>query len=80
MDCTSSEFVRRSTHRKGCPREEFLLAIVSLLGFVSFSPGDEPLKLDPQQPYSDERLNPVNYDIEFLVTVTTPSKFDFCSF
>ena len=50
------------------------LAFACWFGLVAVSLADEPLKLDPQQPYSAERLNPVMYDVEFLVTVTAPYK------
>lgn len=54
--------------------KSFLLAIGCLLSFVAVSRADEALVLDPQQPYSAERLNPVTYEVEFLVTVTAPYK------
>ncbi len=34
----------------------------------------EPLRLDPNQPYSAERSNPVTYDAELVITVTAPYK------
>lgn len=50
------------------------LILVSLLCGTSFVRADNLLKLDPRQPYSAERRNPVTYDVEFLVTVTAPAK------
>ena len=50
------------------------LAIVCCLSLLAVSRADEPLKLDPQQPYSAERSNPVTYDVEFQVVVTAPYK------
>lgn len=44
------------------------------LSVVAVLRADEPPKLDPRQPYTAERFNPVTYDIEFLVTVTAPYK------
>ena len=52
----------------------FSLAIVCCLSLLSESRADEPVKLDPQQPYSAERSNPVTYDVEFQVIVTAPYK------
>lgn len=51
-----------------------LLTIIGCLNLVAVTRADEPLKLDPQQPYSAERLNPVTYDIEFQVILTAPYK------
>lgn len=50
------------------------LAIIGLLVIVGLSRADEAVSLDPRQPYSAERLNPVTYAVEFMVTVTAPYK------
>jgi transglutaminase-like putative cysteine protease len=51
-----------------------ILTLLCALCLVSALKADEAPKLDPRQPYSAERRNPVTYDIEFLVTVTAPYK------
>ena len=51
-----------------------LLAFVCLLGCASLLRADDASKWDPQQPYSADRMNPVTYDVEFLVAVTAPYK------
>ena len=50
------------------------VAFACWFGLVAVSQGEEPLKLDPRQPYSAERLSPVTYDVEFQVIVTAPYK------
>ena len=50
-----------------------LILLCALCG-ASPLPGEDTPKLDPRQPYSAERRNPVTYDAEFLVTVTAPYK------
>ena len=50
------------------------LGIVCWLSLSGASRADDPLKLDPQQPYSAERSNPVTNDVEFQVIVTAPYK------
>ena len=52
----------------------FSFAVVCCLSLLAVSHADEPLKLDPQQPYSAERSNPMTYNVEFQVIVTAPYK------
>lgn len=49
-----------------------LLAVIC--GSVLPTFANEITKLDPMQPYSAKRSNPVTYDIEFQVVVTAPYK------
>ncbi len=49
-----------------------ILTLVCLLGWGLLLAADETPELDPRQPYSAERRNPVTYNVEFLVTVTAP--------
>lgn len=51
-----------------------LLTIVLTLCLASVLRADDTRKLDPRQPYSAERRNPVTYDVEILVAVTAPYK------
>ena len=51
-----------------------VLSVVCLCLLASSAFAAEPLLLDPHQPYSAERRNPVTYDAELVVTVTAPHK------
>lgn len=53
---------------------KILLTFVLTLCLASSLRADDSPTLDPRQPYSAERRNPVTYDVEFLVTVTAPYK------
>ena len=53
---------------------KIILTLICALCFVSPLRADDSPKLDPRQPYSAERRNPVTYDVEFVVTVTAPYK------
>lgn len=50
------------------------LSVVCFWLLVSSALAAELLPLDPHQPYSAERRNPVTYDAELVVTVTAPYK------
>jgi hypothetical protein len=43
-----------------------------VLGFLLSAAMQDSTKLDPNQPYSAERSNPVTYDIDFSAVVTAP--------
>jgi transglutaminase-like putative cysteine protease len=51
-----------------------LVVLSILLGLGASAFAQESTKLDPQQPYSAERSNPVTYDVEFQAIVTAPYK------
>lgn len=50
------------------------LIFVGLFFLASFARAEDSPNLDPLQPYSAKRLNPVTYDAEFLVTIAAPYK------
>src|SRR5690348_6501904 len=55
-----------------------LCQAVAALSFISActlqTTAADLAKLDPELPYQAERLQPVTYDVEFIVTVTAPYK------
>ncbi len=51
-----------------------IVVVSALASFAARGMADEPLRLDPRQPYSAERSNPVTYDVDFQVVVTAPYK------
>lgn len=53
---------------------KIILFLVCAVGWASSLRADDAPILDPRQPCSAERRNPVTYDVEFLVTVTAPYK------
>ncbi len=53
---------------------KIILTFMCALCLASPLRADDAPKLDPRQPYSAERRNPVTYDVEFLVAVTAPYK------
>ena len=51
-----------------------VLSVVCCCLLASSLSAADPLRLDPNRPYSAERRNPVTYDAELVVTVTAPYK------
>ena len=53
---------------------KFWLLFALIIGGSSVAFSDDVQELDPSQPYSAKRSNPVEYDVEFQVIVTAPYK------
>lgn len=53
---------------------KFWLLFALIIGGSSVAFSDDLQELDPSQPYSAKRSNPVEYDVEFQVIVTAPYK------
>lgn len=53
---------------------KFWLLFALIIGGSSVAFSDDVQELDPTQPYSAKRSNPVEYDVEFQVIVTAPYK------
>ncbi|MCX7419292.1 MAG: transglutaminase domain-containing protein [Planctomycetia bacterium] len=53
---------------------KFWLLLAAICGSAALALGDDAVRLDPTQPYSAKRSNPVAYDVEFQVVVTAPYK------
>jgi transglutaminase-like putative cysteine protease len=53
---------------------KLLLCLIWIAFGIQTAAAVEPSRLDPAQPYSAERQNPVTYDAELVVTVTAPYK------